>query len=122
MVHKAKTHTALLCTPGTVLLPPQVFPGEKSPSATSSSSTVDRKRHEGGGLRRYHLIKLVEDAVRILNEVRKTSGHHNIPPYVMKIMRLRLHLNQAAISFLQVYVCNVGTHLLLTPNSSPLLP
>src|SRR3989442_2665 len=43
-------------------------PDEKSPSATLSSSTVDLKSHEGGGLRRYHLIKLDEDAIRVLNE------------------------------------------------------
>src|SRR5213594_3239964 len=68
MIHKAKAHTSLLFALGAVLLLRQVSPGEKSPSATLSSSTVDRKSHEGDGLHRYHLIKLDENAIRILNE------------------------------------------------------
>src|SRR5437867_5458413 len=68
MIHKAKAHTALLlrwalsscCNVGS--------PGEKSSSATLSSSTVVLKSHEGGCLRRYHLIELDEDAIWILDE------------------------------------------------------
>src|SRR5438445_9517717 len=68
MIHKAKAHVTLLCALGAFLLLQCVFPSEQSSSAHVGIVKVDPSSHRWSCLRRYHLIELDEDAIRILNE------------------------------------------------------